>query len=192
MSSRFKIVAGVTFLIALVFAIPAYAGGWAVITLDELPTSVISGEPLTIGFTVLQHGKTPMDGLEPTITASLSGGEKFTVNAQPEGKTGHYSASLTFPKEGNWEWSIQAFSMDQPMPVLTVAPSIPGSVKEPMGESVPTPSMPFVWLVRIIAFGIGACRFGDYASPQEPPRPGFDRILPCGWSRFMGGGSGRP
>jgi hypothetical protein len=96
---RFRIALGLALLLSLVFAIPAFAGGWAVITLDELPTGVVADEPLTIGFTVLQHGKTPMDGLNPTVTANLYKDEFFTVNAEPDGKPGHYTATLTFPKE---------------------------------------------------------------------------------------------
>src|SRR5512145_1930884 len=107
-------------LLSLLFVVPVFAGGWAVITLDELPTNVVAGEPLTIGFTVLQHGRTPLDGLAPTITANLYKEQEFVVHAEPGDKPGHYTATLTFPKEGEWRWSIQAF-MDQPMPMLTVA-----------------------------------------------------------------------
>ena len=37
----------------------AWGGGWAVITLDELPASPRAGETMSVGFTVLQHGITP-------------------------------------------------------------------------------------------------------------------------------------
>lgn len=121
MFSRFRSSLVLALALALVLAIPVFAGGWAVITLDELPAGAIAGEPLTIGFTVLQHGRTPMTGLDPTITATLLKDEQFVVVAESEGKPGHYMATLTFPKEGNWEWSVQAFTMDQPMPVLYVA-----------------------------------------------------------------------
>ena len=69
---RFRISIALALLLSVVLAIPVFAGGWAVITLDEIPTGVVAGEPLTIGFTVLQHGKTPMEGLDPTITATSS------------------------------------------------------------------------------------------------------------------------
>lgn len=108
-------------LLSVVFAIPVFAGGWAVITLDELPTGIVAGKPFTVGFTVLQHGKTPLDGLSPTITANLYKDEEFVVPAEPQGEPGHYTATLTFPKEGKWRWSIQAFTMDQAMPMLSVA-----------------------------------------------------------------------
>jgi cytochrome c1 len=111
---------------ALAFAIPALAGGWAVITLDELPGQGINAEePLDIGFTVRQHGIRPMEGLTPTIHASQQDtGESFTVGAKPAGRTGHYEATLNFPSSGTWNWTIQAFSMNQAMPPLTVLPAV--------------------------------------------------------------------
>ena len=123
MLSRFRISIAFSLFLAFLFTVPTLAGGWAVITLDELPTNVVAGEPYTIGFTVLQHGRTPMTDIAPTITANLYKEEEFTVRARPEGDPGHYTASVTFPKEGQWSWSVQAFTMDQPMPMLVVAPA---------------------------------------------------------------------
>jgi hypothetical protein len=121
MFNRSRIALVIALLISLVLAVPVFAGGWAVITLDELPTGVVAGEPLTIGFTVLQHGKTPMTDLSPIIVANLHKDTEFKIIAEEEGKPGHYTATLTFPREGEWSWSIQAFTMDQKMPMLTVA-----------------------------------------------------------------------
>ncbi|HET9913680.1 MAG TPA: c-type cytochrome [Anaerolineales bacterium] len=151
MVSRFSISIGLALLLALVFAFPAFGGGWAVITLDELPTGVVAGEPLTIGFTVLQHGRTPMSGLDPTITANLYKEQEFVVHAEPDGEPGHYTATLTFPKEGEWRWSIQAFTMDQLMPTLSVvAPSV---VSQPATAPKPV-TVPWLMIVRGLVFGI--------------------------------------
>jgi cytochrome c2 len=155
MLSRIRTAIGLALLFAIVFAFPAFAGGWAVITLDELPSNVVAGEPLSIGFTVLQHGRTPMTDLHPTLTAKLSSAETMVFSAEPNGKPGHYVATLTFPKEGSWEWSIQAFTMDQPMPVLNVAPSNTASANQPATkiESKPASLTPLL-LLRVLAFGI--------------------------------------
>lgn len=151
MLSRIRTAIGLALLFAIVFAFPAIAGGWAVITLDELPSNVVAGEPLSIGFTVLQHGRTPMTDLHPTLTAKLSSAETMVISAQPNGKPGHYVATLTFPKEGSWEWSIQAFTMDQSMPVLNVATSNTASATKV--ESKPASFTPLL-LLRASAFGI--------------------------------------
>jgi mono/diheme cytochrome c family protein len=157
MFSRFRISLVLALALAFALAIPVLAGGWAVITLDELPTNVVAGDSFTVGFTVLQHGKTPLTDLDPTIIAKSSSNEKFIVLAKPEGKPGHYAASLTFPSEGNWEWSIQAFTMDQPMPVLSVAASVVASVSVPAVEVEPVEasSVSPLWIVRALALGIG-------------------------------------
>src|SRR5690349_17408227 len=102
---KFRIAFSLALLVTLAVAIPVFAGGWAVITLDELPTGVVAGETFTVGFVVRQHGRTPMDGLYPTITATLLKDEQFTVSAEPDGEPGHYTATLTFPTEGEWQWS---------------------------------------------------------------------------------------
>jgi len=156
MISRFRISIFIGLLLAIGFVVPVFAGGWAVITLDELPTNVTAGEPLTIGFTVLQHGKTPMTGLHPAITAALLKDEQFVVDAEAEGKPGHYTATMTFPKEGDWQWSIQAFTMDQPMPVLSVAAPVVASVSQPVTKIEPkTWAISPLWFFRALALGIG-------------------------------------
>jgi mono/diheme cytochrome c family protein len=155
MHKRTQISLGVALLLTIAFTIPVFAGGWAVITLDDLPTDVLAGEPLTIGFTVRQHGITPMSGIDPTVTATLLKGDRFVVNAEPDDKPGHYTATLTFPKEGNWEWSIQAFTMDQRMPALNVAAAAVPSTNEQTSkvEAVPV-SMNLLLGLRALIFGV--------------------------------------
>ena len=155
MFSRSRIAIGLALFLALGVANPVFAGGWAVVTLDELPSNVVAGEPIRIGFTVLQHGKTRMTNLEPSITAKLSFVEKLVVHAESEGKPGHYAATITFPKEGEWEWSIQAFTMDQPMPVLSVAaPSATSASQQVKTEPVTAGISPLL-ATRMLALGIG-------------------------------------
>jgi len=149
---RFRIALVLALLASLFLSIPVFAGGWAVITLDELPVNVSAGEPLTIGFIVRQHGRTPMEGLYPQITASL-GKDSLAVNAKPEGEVGHYTAILTFPKEGDWSWSIQAFTMDQPMPTLNVTAPIAGVASQPSLKNGSTFSL--LLFTRILSLGIG-------------------------------------
>jgi len=156
MFSKIRISFGLVLLVSLLFAIPAFAGGWAVITLDEAPTEIVAGEPLTIGFMVLQHGKTPMVNLDPTVKATLPNGEQFTVNADPEGKPGHYTATLIFSREGDWSWSIQAFTMDQPMPGLRVSAPVAKVTgqSEPVSKLVTMPISPLL-VLRVVTLGFG-------------------------------------
>jgi cytochrome c2 len=142
--------------LALIWAVPVLAGGWAVITVDKLPVKVVAGEPISIGFTVLQHGRTPMAGLTPTITARLPGSTKaFIADAAAEGDIGHYTAKLTLPEPGAWDWSIQAFTMDQSMPPLTVvAQTGQKTVQSPISTSTP------LWLIIMEVLGAASCLAG--------------------------------
>ncbi|MBI4219902.1 MAG: hypothetical protein HY682_07165 [Chloroflexi bacterium] len=99
----------------------ALAGGWAIVKLDALPNDVVAGEPVSIGFTVLQHGRTPAPGLNPLIKAvHVPSGETIEGPARAQGEPGHYVAEITLPVSGSWSWSINAYSGDHPMPPLTV------------------------------------------------------------------------
>ena len=106
--------------------IPAWGGGWAVVTLDALPASPQAGEALPVGFTVLQHGITPLAGLSPRIVAThAESSERVQVEAIDEGALGHYAATLVLPSAGSWDWTIRAFGdVAQPMPQIRVTPAI--------------------------------------------------------------------
>ena len=104
-------------LILLLALVPAVlAGGWAVITLDGVPAEPRAGEPWSIGFTVLQHGQTPVhkldDGyngalVEPTFVANnTTTGERLEAEATPGKEVGHFTLEVTFPSEGEWQWTI--------------------------------------------------------------------------------------
>ena len=102
---------GVVLLLAL--ASTALAGGWAVITLDDMPGEIHAGEPWNVGFRVLQHGVTPahvvFDGqpVEPMLIATNKAtGEKIEVAAKPSKEAGHFTVEVTFPSDGTWEWTI--------------------------------------------------------------------------------------
>lgn len=118
-------------LLALGLAGVAGAGGWSVVVLDResaligVDRPVDAGAPFTIGFTVLQHGKTPVDGLTPRITLSSAAGEGVTVFAEGEGGPGHYVATITLPEAGTWTWQIDAFGPIATMAPITVAAPAP-------------------------------------------------------------------
>ncbi len=154
-----------TLLLAMVFTIPALAGGWAIITLDELPGQVQANQPLEIGFMVRQHGVTPMSNQTPLIKAHLANStESVIVEASEEGKVGHYVATLTFPKTGEWRWSIEAFGGAQPMPELMVVEAVPVVTKS---ESVKTSSNS----LPLLAGGVGLLGvFGGLLALQKKVR----------------------
>jgi mono/diheme cytochrome c family protein len=83
-------------------------GGWAVVTVDDLPDYVVAGQPIKLSFVVRQHGMTPLDGLKPTVEAKL-GSETALVAAQQGlgAQSGRYLATLNLPRAGDWTLTIQ-------------------------------------------------------------------------------------
>lgn len=133
------------------FAAPVFAGGWAVVTLDHLPDRAAPGQPINIGFVVRQHGVTPLAGLNPKVRLQKKGeAGSSLVTAVAEGDAGHYSAVLTFPSEGVWQWAVETgfWPERQPMPDLIVAAGgVPVSDESSRRDASSAP-LP-------IAFGIG-------------------------------------
>jgi mono/diheme cytochrome c family protein len=96
--------------IAAVGAMAFSMGGWAVITVDDLPRALTVGRPMNIAFMVRQHGHTPLDHLTPTLIASDAKGEASEVRASavPSGPAGHYIATLVVPRAGDWTVTINS------------------------------------------------------------------------------------
>jgi mono/diheme cytochrome c family protein len=95
-------------LAALLLALPvlwAFGGGWAVVTLESLPEYAVAGQPLTLTFTVRQHGEEPINGLRARVDARLDGREVSAL-ATPTREAGQYVASLTLPGPGDWRIRI--------------------------------------------------------------------------------------
>ena len=152
MNAKRILCASLVLLALLALTAPAWAGGWAVVTLDTLPTQVVAGQPFSIGFIVRQHGQRPLEGLAPAIILYSPGTrETSTVTAKAEGAIGHYTAEVTFPGAGTWDWSIDAFGFaPQPMPRLTVLGAAP-AVSSGTRASLSLPTL--IGFIALIAAG---------------------------------------
>jgi hypothetical protein len=130
MPQKITLIAGLVLLFGLIFMIPVFAGGWAVVTLDHLPEQVVAGEPVEIGFMLRGHGVTPVTAEGLAVEAKhLESGERLSISAQPGKAEGHYWAELVFPLSGAWEWGISMgpYSGTQPMPTLMVLAAAPAT-----------------------------------------------------------------
>ncbi len=94
--------------LALLMGGAAVAGGWAVTTLDPLPRLPVAGRPTPIGFTVRQHGATPI-AIENTaiVISRLGGAERHVFPGRPDGPVGHYVSDVRFPTSGAWNWQVE-------------------------------------------------------------------------------------
>lgn len=89
-------------------SVPAQAGGWAVLTLDTLPDSLVANKPATIGFTLRQHGQRLLGGQDGKVIFS-NGRQRVEFEVYDAGAAGHYTATVTLPKAGPWQWRIDIF-----------------------------------------------------------------------------------
>lgn len=83
----------------------AVAGGWATVGLSSTPEDVAPGAAWNVEIEVLQHGRTPLDDVEPTVTIS-SGEFSRTFTTRPTGKPGTHRASVRFPRPGTWSYVV--------------------------------------------------------------------------------------
>lgn len=123
MRRSFFLILVIVTMLALVLVVPVLAGGWAVVTLDQLPSNVSAGEVVQVRFMVRQHGRTPFESSEVLVKVQhVESGEQRLIEVKPEGVKGHYVADLTFSKPGRWSWEIRTglYPDWQPMPDLEV------------------------------------------------------------------------
>jgi YtkA-like len=91
-------------LVALVLPAGALAGGWATAGLAP-PDDVGAGDTWNAQITVLQHGQTPLEGVEPSVTIK-NGSTSKTFAAMPTDEPGVYEAKVVFPTTGKWSYVV--------------------------------------------------------------------------------------
>lgn len=103
----------------------AGAGGWATVGLSSLP----AGERWSVDLTVLQHGRTPLEGVAPVVTITNGNGASQQFTGTPTGEPGVYRANVVFPSPGTWSYEIwDGFTRTHTFkPVEIAAPSGGGS-----------------------------------------------------------------
>ena len=97
---------GAVVALALIVAGAAGAGGWATVGVSPDPPDA-AGTAWNVKLRVLQHGRTPLDGVKPSITIrNVDTGEAKTFAARPAGEPGMYRADVKFPSAGTWRYEV--------------------------------------------------------------------------------------
>jgi hypothetical protein len=121
MFKKMLVLAGIA-LVAM--AAPAAAGGWAVSTLDQPPTELVAGQDQAVGFTIRQHGVTPVNPDSGDIGLALTppgGGAPLRFLAAQVGPAGHFVATVNVPTTGAWTWEVlQGWFEPQPLGTIDV------------------------------------------------------------------------
>jgi hypothetical protein len=103
---KLLLVLAVAVVAAVTLAGAASAGGWATVGLSSLPGGTPAGGKWSVDMTVLQHGRTPLEGIAPILTIRNGDGETRDFVGTPTGKPGVYHADVVFPDEGTWSYSV--------------------------------------------------------------------------------------
>ena len=88
--------------ISLLLPSAAAAGGFATVGLDAPPDGSRSWP---VELTILQHGRTPLDGIDPKVIVER-GSVRRVFAAEPAGKPGVYRAEVVFPAPGTWHYVV--------------------------------------------------------------------------------------
>lgn len=92
-------------LLALTAAGAASGGGFATVGVSpQAPDE--AGAVWRAKLDIKQHGRRPLDGLQPVITIRSDTGETQTFTAKPTGEPGIYAARVVFPSKGTWRYEI--------------------------------------------------------------------------------------
>jgi hypothetical protein len=100
----------------------ALAGNITVVTLDEVPTEFQAGTAQPVSFSILSHGKEPIDAGPTSVRFQGPDGETLTFDARYEGE-GRYTAEVILPTSGQWQWAVAADFIRQDLGTISVAPA---------------------------------------------------------------------
>lgn len=159
------------------FGTTASAGGWAVTTLDTLPPDIGAGTTYQIGYTIRQHGVTPVAVEETSIRIThAESGKRLSFPGTAQGPVGHYVADVTFPAAGTWTWDVTQgpFAPHDLGKVTVGMPAAAAAAPAPaVPATQPAASGPNGLLVAglLLALGGAAVLFGsELATARRPAR----------------------
>ena len=129
---RLRIQSMIRALVLLIVATTAFAGGWAVITVQSLPEYLVVGKPTTVTFLIRQHGRTLAD-MNASLSAASSDGLSAKGVVTRTGNPGEYKAVLSVPQPGDWTIRIDADlgqSVWRPIKAVRAEDAVPAPVPE--------------------------------------------------------------
>ena len=147
-------------VLALVVPAGASAGGWAVTTLDAAP-EIEAGEPEQIGFTIRQHGVSPVDVEDVSLVVTDASGATQRFDAVAAGVPGHYVAVVELATAGDFTWAVdQGWFGRQELGSLSVSGT---SVAGATGGDHRAPE-PIRWGLPLLAGLLGLLAVGEMVS----------------------------
>ena len=166
-------------LVFLALTVTAFGGGWATVGMSSTPEGAKPGEPWVVDMTILQHGRTPLEGVHPSLTI-INGDARQTFNAKATKEPGVYRVSVTFPTKGLWSYQVDdGFISGQPHTFKAIqigAPGTPPAAANTSTTTTPTaaaddggPSL--LWLIPGLALLAAAAALLLARRPGRPHHP---------------------
>src|SRR2546422_4141471 len=115
-------------------------GGWAVVTVKDVPEYFVAGQQYTIEFQVRQHGRTLLNDLHPSLVISTSDRRLgATVPAVARPSDGTYAVTFTAPNAERVFLTIKSGFMNTqlrlyPQPVVAAGGSRPVTTAGERGQ----------------------------------------------------------
>ena len=115
-------------------------GGWAVVTVKDLPEYLVAGQQYTIEFQVRQHGRTLLSGLRPQLVINSPGAREIVLPAVARAAEGTYAVTFTAPPAaGDVRFTIRSGFMNNelrlyPQPVIAAGTSRPAMAARDRGQ----------------------------------------------------------
>lgn len=83
-------------------------GGWAVVTVKDLPEYFVAGQQYTLEFQVRQHGHTLLSGLRPELVIAPPAAREVVIAAVARSAAGTYAVTFTAPAAGDVRLTIRS------------------------------------------------------------------------------------
>jgi len=83
-------------------------GGWAVVTVKDLPEYFVAGQQYTLEFQVRQHGHTLLSGLRPELVIAPPAAREVVIPAVARSAAGTYAVTFTAPAAGDVRLTIRS------------------------------------------------------------------------------------
>jgi cytochrome c551/c552 len=83
-------------------------GGWAVVTVKDLPEYFVAGQQYTIEFQVRQHGHTLLSGLRPELVIAAPAAREIVIPAIARSAAGTYTVTFTALAAGDVRLTIRS------------------------------------------------------------------------------------
>lgn len=84
----------------------ALAGGWATAGVSPLPDGTAAGGSWRTEITVMQHGRTPLEGVTPAIVITDGAGTETRFAAAATATPGVYAVAVKFPRAGKYTYTV--------------------------------------------------------------------------------------